>query len=109
MKLGRERPKAWIYSTINPLLEGLRIETSFLERRNWTFAATTGTWSIFVRLRRTWITKVAPTGMTLALPTHRLRNRWRSAGNGGRFSAGHICGEEHEFRVHWKTYEEHHA
>jgi hypothetical protein len=37
MKLGRERPKAWIYSAINPLLEGLRTEASFLERRNWTF------------------------------------------------------------------------
>lgn len=36
-KAGRERRKAWIYSVINPLLEGLRIESSFLERGNWTF------------------------------------------------------------------------
>ena len=36
-KPGKERCKAWIYSVINPLLEGLRIEASFLGRRNWTF------------------------------------------------------------------------
>jgi hypothetical protein len=34
---GRERRKAWIYSVINPLLEGLRIEAAFLGRENWTF------------------------------------------------------------------------
>ncbi len=37
MKPGRERTKAWIYSVINPLLDGLRIEASFLAKRNWTF------------------------------------------------------------------------
>ena len=37
MKLGRERIKAWIYSVINPLLDGLDIEASFLAKRNWTF------------------------------------------------------------------------
>lgn len=37
MKRGRERRKAWIYSVINPLLEGLRIEDTFLARGNWTF------------------------------------------------------------------------
>ena len=37
IKPGRERCKAWIYSVINPLLDGLRIEASFLARRNWTF------------------------------------------------------------------------
>ncbi len=37
VKSGRERRKAWIYSVINPLLEGLRIEATFLERGNWTF------------------------------------------------------------------------
>jgi hypothetical protein len=37
VKPGKERCKAWIYSVINPLLEGLRIEASFLGRRNWTF------------------------------------------------------------------------
>jgi len=37
MKPGRERCKAWIYSVINPLLDGLRIEASFLARGNWTF------------------------------------------------------------------------
>src|SRR5271157_3500245 len=37
MKPGRERRKAWIYSVINPLLNGLGIERSFLERGNWTF------------------------------------------------------------------------
>jgi len=37
-KSGRERRKAWIYSVINPLLEGLRIEATFLARENWTFA-----------------------------------------------------------------------
>ena len=36
-KPGRERRKAWIYSVINPLLEGLRIEATFLARENWTF------------------------------------------------------------------------
>jgi hypothetical protein len=36
-KSGRERRKAWIYSVINPLLEGLRIEAMFLARENWTF------------------------------------------------------------------------
>lgn len=36
-KSGRERRKAWIYSAINPLLEGLRIEAMFLARENWTF------------------------------------------------------------------------
>lgn len=36
-KSGRERRKAWIYSVINPLLEGLRIEATFLARENWTF------------------------------------------------------------------------
>jgi len=33
----RERRKAWIYTVINPLLEGLRIEETFLARNNWTF------------------------------------------------------------------------
>jgi hypothetical protein len=37
VKPGKERCKAWIYSVINPLLGGLRIEASFLGRRNWTF------------------------------------------------------------------------
>lgn len=37
MKRGRERRKAWIYSVINPLIEGLRIEASFLTKGNWTF------------------------------------------------------------------------
>ncbi len=37
MKPGRERAKAWIHSVINPLLDGLRIEASFLAKRNWTF------------------------------------------------------------------------
>jgi hypothetical protein len=36
-KSGRERRKAWIYSVINPLLEGLRIEATFLAKENWTF------------------------------------------------------------------------
>jgi hypothetical protein len=34
---GKERCKAWIYSVINPLLNGLEIEKSFLAKRNWTF------------------------------------------------------------------------
>ncbi len=33
----RERPKAWIYSAINPILEALKIESGFLEKGNWTF------------------------------------------------------------------------
>ena len=37
MKLGKERCKAWIYSVINPVLNGLEIEESFLAKRNWTF------------------------------------------------------------------------
>ena len=37
MKPGRERAKAWIYSVINPLLDGLSLETSFLAKGNWTF------------------------------------------------------------------------
>jgi hypothetical protein len=37
LKSGRERRKAWIYSVINPLLEGLRIEATFLARENWTY------------------------------------------------------------------------
>jgi len=37
MKRGRERRKAWIYSVINPILEGLRIEAAFLAKGNWTF------------------------------------------------------------------------
>jgi len=37
-KSGRERRKAWIYGVINPLLEGLRIEATFLSRENWTFS-----------------------------------------------------------------------
>jgi hypothetical protein len=37
MKRGRERRKAWIYSAINPLLDGLRIEGVFLAKGNWTF------------------------------------------------------------------------
>jgi hypothetical protein len=37
IKHGRERAKAWVYSVINPLLEGLKIEASFLSRGNWTF------------------------------------------------------------------------
>jgi hypothetical protein len=36
-KHGRERTRAWIYGVINPLLEGLRIEATFLEKGNWTF------------------------------------------------------------------------
>ncbi|HME00199.1 MAG TPA: hypothetical protein VKM93_23065 [Terriglobia bacterium] len=42
MKPGRERRKAWIYSVINPLLNGLGIEASFLERGNWTFRQQNG-------------------------------------------------------------------
>jgi len=34
---GKERRKAWMYSVINPLLNGLEIEKSFLARKNWTF------------------------------------------------------------------------
>ena len=37
MKPGRERTKAWIYDVINPLLDGLKIEASFLAKGNWTF------------------------------------------------------------------------
>jgi hypothetical protein len=37
MRPGKERCKAWIYSVINPLLNGLEIEGSFLAKRNWTF------------------------------------------------------------------------
>src|ERR1035441_683016 len=37
MKLGRERVKAWIYTVINPILDGLTIEGAFLEKKNWTF------------------------------------------------------------------------
>ncbi len=37
MKPGRERRKAWIYSVVNPILEALKIESSFLEKGNWTF------------------------------------------------------------------------
>lgn len=37
VKPGKDRSKAWIYSVINPLLDGLRIEASFLARGNWTF------------------------------------------------------------------------
>ncbi len=36
-QLRRERVKAWIYSVINPILEGMTIEAGFLERGNWTF------------------------------------------------------------------------
>jgi hypothetical protein len=37
IKRGTERRKAWIYSVINPILEGLRIEATFLAKGNWTF------------------------------------------------------------------------
>lgn len=37
MRRGRERRKAWIYSVINPILEGLSIEAAFLAKGNWTF------------------------------------------------------------------------
>jgi hypothetical protein len=33
----KERVKAWIYSVINPILDGLAIEAGFLEKGNWTF------------------------------------------------------------------------
>lgn len=36
-KPGRERVKAWIYTVINPILDGLAIEAVFLEKGNWTF------------------------------------------------------------------------
>lgn len=32
-----ERFKAWVYTVINPVLEGLRIESAFLRKKNWTF------------------------------------------------------------------------
>jgi len=32
-----ERFKAWVYTVINPVLEGLRIESGFLQKGNWTF------------------------------------------------------------------------
>lgn len=32
-----ERFKAWVYTVINPVLEGLRIESAFLSKKNWTF------------------------------------------------------------------------
>jgi hypothetical protein len=34
---GKERAKAWVYTVINPLREGLQIEAAFLTRKNWTF------------------------------------------------------------------------
>lgn len=34
---GKERAKAWVYTVINPLREGLQIEAAFLSRKNWTF------------------------------------------------------------------------
>jgi hypothetical protein len=37
MKPGRERVKSWIYSVINPVLNGLRTEEFFLSKGNWTF------------------------------------------------------------------------
>ena len=37
-----ERFKAWVYTVINPVLEGLRIESAFLQKKNWTFRFRTG-------------------------------------------------------------------
>ncbi len=34
---GEKRAKAWVYTVINPLKEGLEIEAAFLARKNWTF------------------------------------------------------------------------
>src|SRR6266567_8554570 len=32
-----ERFKAWVYTVINPVLEELRIESAFLQNKNWTY------------------------------------------------------------------------
>jgi hypothetical protein len=37
-----ERFKAWVYAVINPVLEGLRIESAFLQKKDWTFRVRTG-------------------------------------------------------------------
>jgi len=41
-KVHHERFKAWVYTVINPVLEGLRIESAFLQKRNWTFRFRSG-------------------------------------------------------------------
>jgi hypothetical protein len=33
----KQRVKAWVYTVINPVLEGLRVEPAFLGKKNWTF------------------------------------------------------------------------
>jgi len=55
MELGRERAKAWIYSVINPLLEALRTQSVFLNRRNWTFRFSSGNLE-FIRPLQAYIT-----------------------------------------------------
>lgn len=40
MKPGRERSKAWMYSVINPLLNGLSSEASFLAKGKLDFSPT---------------------------------------------------------------------
>ena len=37
-----ERFKAWVYTVVNPVLEGLRIESAFLGKKNWTFRFRSG-------------------------------------------------------------------
>lgn len=37
VEIRNERFKAWVYTVINPVLEGLKIEEAFLGRQNWTF------------------------------------------------------------------------
>ncbi|MBI3605331.1 MAG: hypothetical protein HY202_04815 [Nitrospirae bacterium] len=41
VKKGARRVEAWIYTVINPLIESLKIESTFLEDKNWTYRYTT--------------------------------------------------------------------
>lgn len=36
-KKGTERVKSWIYTVINPLIEALKVERTFLKEKNWTW------------------------------------------------------------------------
>jgi hypothetical protein len=37
LKKGSRRVGAWVYSVINPLIEALKVEKSFLKDKNWTW------------------------------------------------------------------------
>lgn len=54
-KKGTRRIEAWIYTVINPLIEALRIEKSFLRDKNWTWRYFTKNWNLYFHLKDTWI------------------------------------------------------